>query len=114
MTKSSKLIAIALIMMFSVISFAHKMNVEAYVVSGSKIKGSASYHTTPVVNGKVKALAPDGKVLAEATTDEKGQFSFKVEVRCNIQIVVIDGGHKGTASIPAEDLPESLPEYKGK
>jgi nickel transport protein len=111
---STKIIALVLIVSFSALSFAHKMNVDAYVASGSKIKGSAAYHKTPIVNAKVKALAPDGKVLAETKTDEKGNFSFKVDVRCDLKVVVIDGGHKGSTAIPAEDLPESLPAYKGK
>lgn len=110
---SNKVIALVLVLVFSTFSFAHKMHVDAYVASGSKVKGSASYgKSSPVVNAKVRAIAPDGKVLAETKTDKKGEFEFKVEVRCDLKIEVIDGGHKGSTKLPAEDLPSNLPEYK--
>lgn len=110
---NTKFLAILLIILFSAVSFAHKMNIDAYVVSGSKIKGSASYgKNAPIVNAKVKVLAPDGNLLTETKTDAKGEFAFQVEVRCDLKIEVIDGGHKGHTLLPAEDLPESLPPYK--
>lgn len=89
----------------------HKMTVEAYVESGAKIVGEARYHSTPVTGALVRALAPDGAKLAETKTDDAGAFSFTAKYRCDHRIEVNDGGHKGTITIPAGDLPASLPAY---
>jgi nickel transport protein len=103
------LISIILAASINLPAIAHKMTVEAWVESGATVAGEARYHKTPVVGAAVKVTAPDGAVLAETKTDDEGKFRFEVKHRCNLTITVTDGGHRGTASIPADDLPDSLP-----
>ena len=105
-------IILILVMCLSVNAFAHKMRVEASVESGATIVGSAHYHKTPVAKAEVRVIAPDGKVLLKTKTNGKGEFSFEATHRCDLRIEVIDTGHKGKATIHAEDLPADLPPYK--
>ena len=114
MKSSKRDLALILIMVLclSVNVFAHKMRVEASVESGATIVGSAHYHRTPVANAEVRVIAPDGKVLLKTKTNAEGEFRFEATHRCDLLINVIDTGHKGKATIPAEDLPADLPPYK--
>lgn len=105
------LIAI-LIFTLSTNAFAHKMTVEASVESGATVVGSAHYGKTPVVEAEVRVIAPDGKILLKTKTNDKGEFTFEVTHRCDLKIEVREGGHKGTTTLPAEDLPADLPPYK--
>ena len=95
-------------------AWAHKMTVEVHIESGAQVTGAARYHTTPVVNAKVKILAPDGNVLTETATNEKGVFAFVAKYRCDHTVVVVDGAHRGQTTLHAEDLPNDLPEYEKK
>lgn len=87
----------------------HKLRVEAYVNEGASVVGSATYEGSAVREAKVEVFAPDGKKLITTKTGDIGEFKFEVECRCDLKIVVTDGGHRGVAEIPAEDLPDDLP-----
>ena len=97
-----------------VAALAHKMHVEVYVTSGALIEGEAYYHGGKVAGGKVEVFAPDGKKLGETVTDDEGLFQFEAKHHCDHKFVVTDGGHRGEAVLPAEDLPTSLPGYSGR
>lgn len=106
----------AAVMMFAVLCAAmlqnvslHKLRVEAYVDEGATVVGSATYEGEAVRGAKVEVFAPDGNKLHAIKTDDAGEFSFVAECRCDLRIVVTDGGHRGVAEIPAEDLPDDLP-----
>lgn len=105
-------IAFLLVVHFDLPSFAHKMTVTAQVEYGAHVTGSARYHTTPVAEGIVKVIAPDDKVLLQTTTDKDGRFVFDAKYKCDLVILVNDGGHRGKAVVKAEDLPDDLPPYK--
>lgn len=87
----------------------HRLHVEAYVEEGATVVGSATYEGSAVRGAKVEVFAPDGKKLLSTRTGDKGEFRLEVECRCDLKIVVTDGGHRGVAEIPAEDLPDDLP-----
>lgn len=87
----------------------HKLRVEAYVDEGATIVGSATYEGSAVRGAKVEVFTPDSKSLLTIKTDDGGEFRFEAQCRCDLKIVVTDGGHRGVAEIPAEDLPDDLP-----
>ena len=93
------------------VSAVHKMHVDVWVEDGATIMGEAYYHGGKVVNGKVEVFAPNGDKLGDTTTSEDGEFSFEAKYHCDHKFVITDGGHRGSATIPAEDLPENLPRY---
>ena len=113
-TKSIALVTLIVLLAAPVAALAHKMTVDVYVASGAVIEGEAYYHAGKVAGAKVEVFAPDGKKLGETVTDEEGLFKFEAKIRCDHKFVVTDGGHRGEALLPAEDLPSHLPEYSGK
>lgn len=93
---------------------AHKMHVDLYLGEGATIEGEAYYSAESKVAGAtVVFFAPDDKKLGETRTDDNGAFSFEAKYRCDHRVTVTLGGHRGTATLPAEDLPDSLPPYEG-
>lgn len=65
-----------------------------------------------VLNVPYRAEAPDGTVLQQGQTNDNGEFSFTVKVRCDILVVVDAGsGHVARFTVKAASLPASLPEY---
>jgi nickel transport protein len=57
----------------------------------------------------VEVKNADGEVLARVQTDDKGEFSFVPEVRCDYRFVVsTPDGHHASFVVPAEQLPEGL------
>ena len=103
-------VAIAL-MLYAPSGWAHGINLFA-TVEGTAIQGTLLYADgTPAAKAQVIAYAPDGDVLAEATTDDTGRFVFEVRVRVRHRLVGDAGqGHRGLFTIAAEELPVSLPE----
>jgi len=93
---------------------AHKLKVFASA-EGATISGYAYFPGGGRAQGlKLVASAPDGRKLAEATTDAKGEFSFLARFRCDHRLAVetVDG-HRATFTVEAEELPESLPPLAG-
>jgi nickel transport protein len=93
------------------LAWTHGINLFA-TVEGTSIQGTLLYADgTPAAEAPVIAYAPDGEVIAEATTDDTGRFVFEARVRVRHRLVGDAGqGHRGLFTIPAEDLPASLPE----
>ncbi len=89
---------------------AHKLNVYAEV-RGTAIHGEAYFAgQVPAQDAAVEAFAPDGRKLAETKTSAEGRFTIEAKHRCAYRLVVNAGsGHGGQYTLPAEDLPESLP-----
>jgi len=81
-------------------------------VEGTSIQGTLLYADgTPAAKAPVIAYAPDGEVIAEATTDDTGRFVCEARVRVRHRLVGDAGqGHRGLFTIAVEDLPTSLPE----
>lgn len=91
--------------------YAHHLHIDVYVEAGATIRGEAYYHDSKAAGAKVEVFAPDGKKLGELKTDENGEFVFEAKFKCDHKFTVTDSGHQASASVPAEDLPDNLPDY---
>ncbi|MBN2581896.1 MAG: carboxypeptidase regulatory-like domain-containing protein [Planctomycetes bacterium] len=94
-------------------ALAHRVNVWAYVESGSTIKGTVGFPGGgKAKNVKVTAHADDGSPLGETQTDDQGEFTFQARFRCNHTFVVDTGdGHRSEYKLEAAELPDSLPAF---
>jgi nickel transport protein len=88
----------------------HVVNVFA-VVEGKTIRGEVYFRGGVAAQGaKVEAFDPQGKKLAEVTTDAEGKFSFPARFRCDHRLLAHAGeGHAGEYTIEAAELPDDLP-----
>lgn len=104
------LAAVVAIALVPATAHAHKLSVYAEV-RGTTIHGEAYFAgQVPAQDAAVEAFAPDGRKLAETKTDAEGRFTIEARHRCAHRLVVNAGsGHGGQYTLPAEDLPESLP-----
>jgi hypothetical protein len=91
---------------------AHKLCLFA-TADGRCISGQAYVRDgEPVREAVVSIFAPDGKKLAEVKTDAQGNFTWTAPFRCDHRLVVDGGeGHTAEYTLPASELPESLPAY---
>ncbi|MHB1033192.1 MAG: hypothetical protein ACYC35_04120 [Pirellulales bacterium] len=102
--------ALVLVLFTSGPTAAHQLNVFA-VVQGRVVEGEVYFRgRVPAKQAKVEALAPDGKKLAEAVTDDAGKFSFTPKFRCDYRLVAEAGeGHGAEYVLSADELPGDLP-----
>lgn len=91
-------------------AWAHKIYLHAEAV-GQKVEGRAYFRGgAPAQEAKVEVFLSDGRKLLETKTDANGQFSFQPPARCDYRLVVDTGdGHGAEYTLPAADLPETLP-----
>jgi nickel transport protein len=91
-------------------ALAHKVVVFA-TCTGKTIDGEVYFHGgTAARNVKVTLAGPEGQVLGETTTDDEGRFTFPVHFRCDHKVIAdAGGGHGAEYTVPADELPESLP-----
>ncbi len=91
-------------------AFAHKTHVFAYV-QGKAIQGEVYFSGgSPAREATVAMFDPSGKKLGEATTDEKGEFSYQPRVRCDHRVVFDSGdGHAAEYTVAGGELPADLP-----
>jgi nickel transport protein len=104
-------VAIALLMLFIAgTAQAHEVHVFA-VADGNTIRGEAHSHDEePIRDARVRALNAAGKILGETRTDGQGKFSLTARYRCDHRLVVdVGAGHMAEYTLPADELPESLP-----
>ena len=106
-------LASALLLLLPAPSLAHSLHLDVYVESGATIRGEAYYHGSQAAGARVEVFAPDGERLGEMETDEEGLFAFEAGFKCDHRFVVTHMGHRATETIPAEDLPDWLPQYEG-
>lgn len=84
---------------------AHRVNIFARVEGDtvhveSKFSGGRRVHT-----GKITVSDTAGTELLRGTTDENGQFSFKVPQKTDLKIVLEAGtGHRAEWTIPAAEF----------
>ena len=85
---------------------AHSLHVYA-VVEGTTIQGEAYFRGhLPATNAAVSVLDPDGRSLAQTTTDEQGRFSLPITRACDHRIVVAQAelpDSTGGTQPPAQD-----------
>ncbi len=105
-------IMISLMILFAMpsISQAHKIKLFASA-EGDTISGYVYFPGGGrAKNAKVQVFAPDGRLLVETKTDEKGNFNFQAKFRCDHKIVLDTGdGHRAVFVVGADELPETLP-----
>lgn len=96
-------------------AWGHGVNLFA-TVEGIQIRGTLKYADgTRITSAPIQAFAPDGATLAEVHTDEAGRFEITAQYRCAYRLVGDAGeGHRGTYTIPATELPDTLPEWSGE
>jgi nickel transport protein len=95
-------------------AFGHVVNVFA-VVEGRTIRGEVYFRGGVAAQGaQVEAFDPQGKKLAEVTTDAEGKFSFPARFRCDHRLLAHAGeGHAGEYTVEAAELSEDLPPPDG-
>ena len=80
-------------------------------VHGTEIHGQVMDEgEIAVANAKITAYSPAGQRLAEAVSDDKGEFRLTVTKRCDWRIVADAAGHRAECTVPASELPADLPE----
>lgn len=95
---------------------AHAHSIRCFATAdGATISGYAWMGSARPKNVPYRVLAPDGAVLHEGRTNEKGEFSFTAKYRVDHEVVVDAGeGHIARFTVSAEELPEDLPAYGAK
>jgi len=69
----------------------------------------------PTKDCRITAELPDGTVLAQGRTDDKGEFSFEVAQPADLKIVLDAGsGHRAECSLKVEELSADLPAAAGQ
>jgi len=93
---------------------AHKLKAFASV-EGASIIGYAYFSPGGRVHqATVTVLAPDGAEVARLATDDQGNFRFEATRRIDYRITVDGGdGHVASYTVPAGELPETLPGADG-
>lgn len=89
---------------------AHRLNVFA-TADGAQIHGSTYFSDDkPARDVLVHVLGPDNQKLGETRTNDRGKFDYTAQHACDHTFVVetIDG-HRGTFTVKAAELPETLP-----
>jgi nickel transport protein len=95
-------------------AFAHVVNVFA-VVEGKTIRGEVYFRGGAAAqDAKVEAFDPQGRKLAETTTDREGKFSLPARLRCDHRLLARAGeGHAGQYTVEAAEFPDDLPLPEG-
>jgi len=95
-------------------AFGHMLYVFAQV-EGKTIRGEVYFRgRVPARGAKVEVLDPQGGKLGQATTDEKGAFTYTVRFRCDHRLVAdTGGGHAAAYLVEAAELPDDLPPRPG-
>jgi len=96
-------------------ALAHKMVVFA-TGADRAIEGEVYFHGgEPARNVKVTLFAPDDQVVGETTTDQEGKFRFPIQFRCDYRVIADAGaGHGAEYTVPADELPDDLPQPGGE
>jgi len=88
------------------LTFAHKVQIIAYVEKDKVFTESYFADGSPVKAAKIEVYAKDGSKIAEGTTDDKGNFSFVLpKDPVGVKIVLDAGmGHKAEYVLKKEDV----------
>jgi nickel transport protein len=89
-------------------AWAHKVYVFAWAEGDQVLTDSYFSKSQKVINGKVNVFGPDGVLLVEGTTDNKGSFAFVPPAKVDMRIEIEAGtGHRGEYILTADELPGS-------
>lgn len=98
-------VAAWVVLVIPAVADAHALGAEAKLKDG-RVTVEAFYDDdTPAADAKVVVTDPDGKVVAEGTTDKAGKWSFAALPAGKYKVVVDAGaGHRATVTLT---IPES-------
>ncbi len=98
-----------LVIMTGSASFAHKVNIFAYVEGDTVYTESYFSDGTKVKEGIVQVYDSQGTKLLEGKTNENGEFNFKSPRKDNLKIVLLASmGDKNTYTLSANELPDII------
>jgi nickel transport protein len=91
-------------------AFAHRVSVFAWV-DGDKIYLESKFAGgRPVKSGKVVVTDPKGVELLTGTTNDAGEYSFKIPQRTDLKIVLIAGqGHQAEWTVRKSEMEDISP-----
>ena len=89
-------------------AYAHGVYVFAWVVGDTVYVESKFSGGKKVNSGKIIVKDPQGVELLSGTTNDQGEFSFKVPKRTELKIVLLAGaGHRAEWTIPLSEIDPS-------
>lgn len=98
-------LAILLFFLYAGTASAHKFFVTGWVEGDSVFLEAAFGDGSLAHNAEVIVYDEDGSVLLESTTNDQGEFNFKVEKKAPLKIKVKAGmGHQDEILIPLEEI----------
>jgi nickel transport protein len=90
-------------------ALAHKVMIFAWVEGDTVFTESKFSGGKKVMNAPVVVFDKDGKKLLEGTTDNKGEFSFKIPTVTDLKIVLNAAmGHKAQWTVPESEIREAV------
>jgi len=97
------------------VTLAHTLYLFA-AADGEKIAGRVYLRGgTGVPDAVVKVYVAGKESVGEFRTDDEGRFSFSAPYRCDYVLrAITEDGHQAEASIHADELSPSLPEWSAK
>jgi hypothetical protein len=86
-------------------AYAHRVNVFAWVEGDTIYVESKFSGGKKVKTGKIIVTDPRGTELVKGTTNDQGEFSFKIPKKTDLKIVLLAGaGHRAQWTIPATEI----------
>ena len=84
---------------------AHRVNLFAWI-EGDTVYVESKFSSSRRVNkGKIIVMDPEGTQLLTGTTNENGEFSFKIPKKTELKIVLEAGtGHRAEWTIPLAEI----------
>lgn len=105
------LVCIFIVLVAKTNSFAHKVNIFAYVEGDLVYTESYFPDGQRVEKGTIEVYDSRKNKLLSGTTDKKGQFHFHPPKRDDLTIFIIAGmGHKNSYFLSADELPDTISE----
>ena len=100
-----------LVLLIPFSAHAHGIHVFA-TIEGKTITGSVYFSGGgKAKNVPVEIVGPNGKKLGRTLTNEKGEFSFNTQMKCDHRIVVqTPDGHRAECLVRAKDIGNNLSE----
>lgn len=106
----NKVISVSILIGFVIMntpseSFAHGIDIFAYVEGNKVFTGCSFSDDTVCENSEITVLDSKGKILLKGITDEAGEFSFIPPEKTDLKIIVDAAmGHRAECTVPASDL----------
>ncbi len=104
------IISVAVVLLLCATAYAHRVNVYAYAEAGQVYVEGYFVDGSRAKNSSVEVYRADtGEKLLEGTTDEQGQFSFKIPGPYPLKVLIkASMGHQNTYTIEKDEVMEAL------